>query len=85
MASDRPTNVQLCEAFRALLTAGATDALAKSLAAQLNGLYNVDTDDMMHLTKPWRADLWKAFAELEERLCPLEVESRRRIKAGTHE
>jgi len=83
--SERPTNPQICEAFRALLTGGATDAFAKSLEGQINGLYNVDTEDLLHLTKAWRNDLWKAFAEIEERLCPLEVETRRRLKAGTHE
>lgn len=68
--SERPTNPQICERFRALLTDGAKEVMgAQELA----------------YTKSWRNDLWRAFAEIEERLCPLEVETRRRLKAQTHE
>lgn len=70
----RPTNPELVANFRALLTGGATDAFAK--------FESVDTpaETLMHLTKPWRTELWNAFNEIEERLCPLEVETRRRLK-----
>lgn len=61
---NRKTNQELCNEFRSLLTDKFyvmaespvidQDVLAKALA----------------LTKPWRNDIWKAFAELERRLCP---------------
>lgn len=71
----RPTNPELVASFRALLTGGATDAFAKA------NFHIMETpEDLMQLTKPWRAELWKAFNEIEERLCPLEVETRRRLK-----
>lgn len=73
MSSERPTNVQLVASFRALLTGGLKASLAKDTK------FHNDAD-VIALTKPWRAELWNAFNEIEERLCPLEVETRRRIK-----
>ena len=63
----RPTeNEVACDAFRALLT---------------SGFYTVDQDGeidtpeirqaALAASKPWRADLWKAFRALEDRLCPV--------------
>jgi len=75
--SDRPTNPEICEAFRKLLTDG-------FYVSDVDGVPSTKSHTLT-ATKPWRGDLWKAFAEIEERLCPLEVETRRRLKAGTHE
>lgn len=79
--SERPTNVQLVASFRALLTTGATDAFTESVK-KLDRLGDgpLSAEDLLYSTKPWRAELWKAFNEIEERLCPLEVETRRRLK-----
>jgi hypothetical protein len=73
--TDRPTNVQLVAQFRALLTSGATDTFDKA-----NFRIIETPEDLLTLTKPWRSALWNAFNEIEERLCPLEVETRRREK-----
>jgi len=58
----RPTNAELCAAFRTLLTegfyVGDVDGIPSSKSHTLTA------------TKPWRGDLWKAFRELEKRLCP---------------
>lgn len=51
----RKSNQEVCAAFRSLLTDGA--------------LVHFDAA-MMEKTKPWRNDLWKAFREIEERMCP---------------
>ncbi len=66
----RPTNPELCEAFRDLLT---------------RGFYGVNEDGevldadktLLAATKPWRGELWTAFLELEERLCPPQARNRR--------
>lgn len=76
MSSERPTNVQLVASFRALLTGGATDAFNDSRF----DTYGIAAEDILHITKHWRGELWNALNEIEERLCPLEVETRRRIK-----
>lgn len=65
MASDEKSNWQVCEEFRALLTTGFYAAPG------------VEPDAALALTKPWRSDLWKAFAELEERLCPVQARERK--------
>jgi len=66
----RPSNRQLCDAFRELLT---------------NGFYVTDVDGVpstkshtLSATKPWRGELWKAFREIEDRLCPLDAMERAR-------
>jgi hypothetical protein len=51
----RPTNQELCGEFRKLLTVDAQLRLSPEIMAD---------------TKLWRGDLWKAFRELENRLCP---------------
>ncbi len=55
------SNRELCEAFRALLTTGFYADPA------------VDPDEALRITKAWRGDLWKAFRELEDRLCPIQA------------
>lgn len=68
--SDRPSNRDLCHAFRKLLTDGFQFDAA---------IY--PTDGALAATKVWRGRLWTAFNELEERLDPIGVETRRRKKA----
>ena len=64
------TNRELCNDFRALLTTGFyTEA-------------GISPDDALALTKPWRNDLWKAFRELEDRLCPVDADMRKKQKDG---
>lgn len=65
MSDDNRPNREVVAEFRALLTSGfyvvtpfgeiMSEALTKSRLTE---------------TKPWRNDLWRAFAELERRLCP---------------
>lgn len=53
----RRSNQEVCESFRALLTNG----------------FKCDEIDHHHglqITKEWRNELWKAFREIEDRLCP---------------
>lgn len=57
----RKTNQELAAEFRNLLTHGAKDMLDAHV---------------LELTKPWRAELWRAFNEIEDRLDPLRVEAR---------
>ncbi|OCC05138.1 hypothetical protein BA190_09485 [Labrys sp. WJW] len=53
----RASNPDLCEAFRALLTTG----------FHAEGIAHADA---LAATKPWRGELWRAFREIEARLCP---------------
>lgn len=65
----RPTNQELCDNFRKLLTDGARD-MAEAVSAID---YNRVPDPVaaaLDESKPWRSDLWKAFAEIERRFCP---------------
>lgn len=73
----RPTNRELCAAFRALLT---------------HGFYIEDMEGEPHTqgeqhsrgllaTKAWRSDLWRAFRELERRLDPIGEMERDKQKA----
>lgn len=64
MANDDKPNWRVCEEFRALLTTGFYAAPG------------VEPDAALAITKPWRSDLWKAFAEIEERLCPVQARER---------
>lgn len=67
----RPTNAELCAAFRALLTGGATDVFDKiSPKLYMLGGEPVSNEMLLEATKPWRGDLWKAFREIEKRMCP---------------
>lgn len=63
----RPSaNEVACAAFRKLMT---------------EGFYTIDEDGeidtpgertaSLAATKPWRGELWKAFRDLEDRLCPV--------------
>lgn len=61
---DRPNREVVAE-FRALLTEG-------FYAVTVDGeiLEGEDHTTMLASTKAWRGELWKAFRELENRLCP---------------
>jgi hypothetical protein len=54
----RPDNHTVCDEFRKLLTEG------------FHVPEGSDRDAILAATKPWRGDIWRAFAELERRLCP---------------
>lgn len=65
----RPTpNEALCAEFRKLMT---------------DGFYTIDADGeidtpeertaALAATKPWRAEIWRAFRQLEDRLCPVKA------------
>jgi hypothetical protein len=64
----RKTNQQVCAEFRDLLTQGAA--------------MHMD-ERMLEATKPWRNDVWKAFREIEERMCPTPEIARRYVQEGT--
>lgn len=61
-------NETVCAAFRKLLTKGfyAHDEDGVILDAE-------ETAAMLKVTKAWRGDLWKAFRDLEDRLCPVKA------------
>lgn len=63
-----PSNRELCEAFRALLTTGFYVSS------------EVPPDEGLRITKPWRNDLWKAFQQIEDRLLPLDALAREKGK-----
>lgn len=65
----RPSNQEICAGFRELIT---------------HGFYIEDEEGEPHTsgdqherglraTKAWRNDLWRAFREIEDRLCPMEA------------
>lgn len=54
----RADNQTICDEFRALLTDG------------FHVAEGADRDATLAVTKPWRAELWRAFREIEQRLCP---------------
>jgi hypothetical protein len=66
--SDDQSNRELCAELRELLT---------------HGVYFVDDDGViaegfthavaLKHSKPWRAELWRAFNEIEDRLCPVQA------------
>lgn len=57
MTHPRPTNRELCEAYRALLTTAFE-------------VESIDPELGLRATKAWRNKLWKKFKEIEARLCP---------------
>ncbi len=62
--SERPNREVVAE-FRKLLTEG---YYAVTVDGEL-----FEEEDLQHSlreTKPWRNELWKAFREIEDRLCP---------------
>lgn len=63
------SNRELVEEFTQLLTAG------------VYGPSNIPPDEFLAATKPWRADLWVAFREIADRLCPLDALAREKAKA----
>lgn len=58
------TNRELVDEFCELLTTGCY------------GPSSISPDEFLAITKPWRADLWNAFREIRDRLCPLEALAR---------
>lgn len=64
MSDDRP-NREIVAEFRKLLTEG---FYAVSLHGEI--LEDEIHNTMLAATKPWRGELWKAFREIENRLCP---------------
>lgn len=66
MASEK-SNREICTEFRELLTTGFyADA-------------SINPDEALRITKPWRGEIWKAFREIEDRLCTLEVLTRSKL------
>lgn len=61
------SNRALCDAFRHLLTHGFYVTHLNGKLAPHNGHSH---KLVLTETKAWRGDVWKAFAELERRLCP---------------
>jgi hypothetical protein len=59
-------NERACDEFRRLLTEG-------FFTVDENGEIDTPTerDAALAATKPWRGDVWKAFRDLEDRLCPV--------------
>ncbi len=64
--SDKPNRL-ICAEFRRLLTEG-------FYTVDDDGVIQEETDHEAALaaTKPWRGEIWKAFRELEDRLCPVQ-------------
>lgn len=67
--AQRPTNTELCAEMRHLLT----DA-ARARFHEIK--VDAYSPDLLGLTREWRNDLWRKFAEIEARLCPKPPESR---------
>lgn len=63
--NDVPNRVIVAE-FRQLLTEGFY-AIASDTGEILEG---DEKQSALAATKPWRGELWKAFREIEDRLCP---------------
>jgi predicted metal-dependent peptidase len=61
----RKSNQQLAEEFRSLLTKGAKEEMG---------------EELLVATKGWRARLWRAFAEIEDRIDPLGAIARRKAR-----
>lgn len=71
----RKTNQELCLEFRELLTNGFRITEDGIACSDMMGDAAM-RDEALRVTKPWRNDLWKAFREIEDRLCPLEAMKR---------
>lgn len=63
MSTQRKTNQELCNEFRHMLTHGFYTE--PTLWRQMD-----QREFALSVTKAWRNDLWKAFKEIERRLCP---------------
>jgi len=59
----RPTNRDLVDNFRRLLTEAAKESFAAGRSTE-------QVDRLLADTKLWRGELWNAFHEIEHRLCP---------------
>lgn len=59
----RPTNRELVDAFRRLLTEAAKESFALNRSP-------AEVDKLLADTKLWRGQLWNDFHEIERRLCP---------------
>lgn len=60
----RTPNEIVCAGFRELLTQG-------FYTVDQEGEINEHDSAAIAATKEWRGDLWKAFRDLEDRLCPV--------------
>lgn len=67
------SNRALCAVFRDLLTHGAY--FADDDGVIMEGMKHAVA---MKRSKAWRSDLWKAFREIEDRLCPVQAHTRER-------
>lgn len=67
---DERSNRELCGDFRALLTTG------------FHAEAGIDPDEALRITKPWRGEVWRAFRELEDRLCPVDADMRKKQDNG---
>lgn len=65
MSEDNRPNREIVKEFRTLLTAGfyVVTPFGEIMSDKLKA-------EHLTATKPWRNELWKAFGELERRLCP---------------
>lgn len=71
------SNRQLCAAYRDLMTKGffVTPSMGTDDA--------ISTEAALAATKAWRNEMWKAFRELEDRLCPVQKMEREKRANGT--
>lgn len=72
------SNRELCAEFRELLTTGFRIDGEIACSDLMNDAQQLE--EALRLTKPWRNDLWKAFRELEDRLCPVDADMREKRK-----
>lgn len=68
MATPEKSNRELVDEFIRLLTTG------------VYGPPNINPDEFLAATKPWRAELWVAFRQIADRLCPLDALAREKAK-----
>lgn len=64
----RPSNADLCVGFRDLLTDGFY--VVNSDGQVFDSVVDPERERGLQETKRWRGEVWKAFRELEDRLCP---------------
>lgn len=77
MSRRASTNEELCDTFRALLT---TDFYVTTAQGEvLDGEQPARTKALAD-TKAWRGDVWKAFRQLEDALCPVRAFEREQAR-----
>lgn len=66
MPDKRPSNQELIESFRELLTDG-------FYTTNKHGeISNTKLDEQaLRVTRQWRGDMWKKLNEMERRMCPM--------------